>query len=565
MTSSPTDKIKTFKEVGFQAIGRLDLSPVQLGFPIVWDEDPFSDRNWMFQLHGWRMLDVFFNRMLPQDVDFIAQVMTDWQQFQSNSPDATPWFWYDMSTGLRASKIAALLMWSYEQTKPIPLVSEVLQCLISEHVAHLSNPKELNHGNHGLFQLNGLMALLHALNLTGRSLPQQSAATEFTVMHMKEILQSQLGNYGVHTEDSPDYHFFALAKIRQILDAPWWQRSDMDIIQATLHKAEVAKEWLVTPELRCPPVGDSTESIKLKCYDRLTEWPHEKLDDSLGAQLDGYGVVRSSPEVPVEQSHYLFFQGSFHTSGHKHADCLSFVWQERGRYRLWDSGKYGYQKGEWRDYFLSTRAHNTVEVDEKNFSRQKVDSYGSAVQRVSVCDGAWLLAGKVVHFRLLVTHQRFLYYRPGIGVEVLDVIFNNQCEQTRNFTWWWHLGPDSTCENLSLAGGRFVDSQGEKLELHVASTLGSPQEVNSCFGQEEPRLVGWFSPSYLKTQCSRTAYFKYNTQQPKFAVVSRWQLTESAEMLPALHVEHGEVTVRGRALYEALLSLSEPGMELREL
>ncbi|MCK7546200.1 heparinase II/III family protein [Marinobacter bryozoorum] len=545
---------------GFSALGRKDLPPHPFTLPFDWAANPFSDRNWMFQLHGWRVLDAFFNRMAPHDVAFIGKVMSDWWRFYQEDPEAMPWYWYDMSTGLRASKIAYLVHWCEEQSEMLPLAPEVLQGLVESHLDHLTNPEELNHGNHGLFQLNGLMALVEVMAKAGKTLPREEAAREFAVTHMREILKSQLGDEGVHTEDSPDYHFFALTKIRQILEAPWLQRDDMADIRTLCEKAEIAKEWLVTPTLHCPPVGDSAEALKLKRYARLREWPHQALSSSLAARLDGYGVVRSQPEVPLEQSHYLFFQGSFHTSDHKHADCLSFVWQEKGRYRLWDSGKYGYQKGEWRDYFLSTRAHNTLEVDGQNTSRQKRDAYGSAIQHVGACDDGWLLVGKVSHPRLKITHQRVLYYRPGTGVEVLDIIHNDQPQRPRDFRWWWHLGPNTTTLELSSAGACFEDaSDQQRLMLEVASTLESAPKARSHHGQQEPRLAGWFSPSYLETQPSQAVSFHFQTRQPRFAVVSRWSLGEQGAAA-SMRIEQGRLHVASSALYRALSELLEPGI-----
>lgn len=542
-------------------MGRHNLPPHPFSLPFDWAANPFSDRNWMFQLHGWRMLDAFFNRMAPNDVAFIGEVMSDWWRFYQADPEATPWYWYDMSTGLRASKIAYLVHWCEEQGEALPLAPDVLQGLVESHLDHLTNPVELNHGNHGLFQLNGLMALLEVMAQAGKPLPSEETAREFAVIHMREILKSQLGDEGVHTEDSPDYHFFALTKIRQILEAPWWQLDDMADIRTLCDKAEIAKEWLVTPTLHCPPVGDSAEAPKLKRYARLREWPHQALGSSLAARLDGYGVVRSQPEVPLEQSHYLFFQGSFHTSGHKHADCLSFVWQDKGRYRLWDSGKYGYQKGEWRDYFLSTRAHNTVEVDGQNTSRQKRDAYGSAIQHVGACDDGWLLVGKVAHGRLKMTHQRVLYYRPGAGVEVLDIIHNDQPQRPRDFRWWWHLGPDTTALELSSAGACFEDaSDQQRLTLEVASTLDSTPTARSHHGQQEPRFAGWFSPGYLETQPSQAVSFHFQTRQPRFAVVSRWNLGEQGSAATTLRIEQGRVHIASEPMCQALSELLEPGV-----
>ena len=542
-------------EVLFSPLGRSDLPVIGFNLPFDWSNDLFSDRNWMFQLHGWRMLDDFFNRIDPSDVQFICDVMADWWQFYKETPGSTPWFWYDMSTGLRASKIAHLLLWCENEGRPLPLAEDVLSGLVNEHVAHLTNPEELNHGNHGLTQLQGLMGLLDALAKTGRTLPNQSAATEFSVSNMRSILLSQLGEQGVHTEDAPDYHFFALTKIRQILESPWWQRDDMADIHALFDRADVAKEWLVTPSMHCPPVGDSAEAVKLKRHTRLGEWPHQVQDESMAAQLDGYGVVRSLPEVALADSHYLFFQGSFHSSGHKHADCLSFVWQEGNRYRLWDSGKYGYQKDDMRAYFQSTRAHNTLEIDGKDFSRSKADGYGSAIQEVAACAGGWLLSGKVFHKRLQVTHQRILFYRPGIGVDVLDKVVNHT-QAMRRYQLWWHLGEET---EVAVSGqSAKVLFQGEPdLVFSTASSVDCSPELSVFRGEEKPRLSGWISREYLKFQPSTCMSVGWESREPEQFFATFWRLASCPDVPPSFEVSPAGVKADDPKLSAKLAALLE--------
>lgn len=553
VVNNPDAAIQGLSSAGFVALGRKDLPHYPFSLPFDWAANPFSDRNWMFQLHGWRMLDAFFNRMAPDDVAFIGEVMSDWWRFYQADPDATPWYWYDMSTGLRASKIAYLVHWCEENGEVVPLAPGVLQCLVTEHVSHLTNPEELNHGNHGLSQLQGLMGLLDALAKTGRTLPNQSAATEFAVSNMRSILLSQLGEQGVHTEDAPDYHFFALSKIRQILDSPWWQRDDMADINALFDRAEVAKEWLVTPSMHCPPVGDSAEAAKLKRYSRLGEWPHQVQGESMAAWLDGYGVVRSLPEVALADSHYLFFQGSFHSSGHKHADCLSFVWQEGNRYRLWDSGKYGYQKDDMRAYFQSTRAHNTLEIDGKDFSRSKADGYGSAIQEVVACAGGWLLSGKVFHKRLQVTHQRILFYRPGIGVDVLDKVVNHT-EAMRRYQLWWHLGEET---EVAVSGqSAKVLFQGEPdLVFATASSVDCSPELSVFRGEEKPRLLGWISREYLKFEPSTCMSVSWESREPEQFFATCWRLASCPDVPPAFEVSPAGVKADDPELSAKLTAL----------
>jgi hypothetical protein len=51
-----------------------------------------------------------------------------------------------------------------------------------------------------------------------------------------------------------------------------------------------------------------------------------------------------------------------HLPAHAHADLLSYELMVAGCRIVVDSGVYEYTAGPWRDYFRSTRAHNTVEV-----------------------------------------------------------------------------------------------------------------------------------------------------------------------------------------------------------
>jgi hypothetical protein len=41
---------------GFTAMGRTDRKPVPFRLPFDWNGTDPDDRNWMFQLHAWRML-----------------------------------------------------------------------------------------------------------------------------------------------------------------------------------------------------------------------------------------------------------------------------------------------------------------------------------------------------------------------------------------------------------------------------------------------------------------------------------------------------------------------------
>ena len=165
----------------------------------------------MFQLHALRMLDPYLNRLRSEpdhsgSFSAILDIVADWYRDNVLKRDGR-WTWNDMSTGLRALKLAYVIHAARLCKVDLPS-PEMINRLVDLHVARLTDPKELSSGNHGLFQMNGLMALVGCSELPGAK-----RARAFAITQMTKLLTSQLGPEGVHTEDAPYYHFFARKKI----------------------------------------------------------------------------------------------------------------------------------------------------------------------------------------------------------------------------------------------------------------------------------------------------------------------------------------------------------------
>jgi hypothetical protein len=500
---NPGVEISEYMNKGFLPMGRKDLTRKLLRLPIEWGRDVFSDRNWMFQLHAWRMLDPFLQRFLPEDVDYISELVNDWSMCENavdHSGEEARWFWYDMSTGLRGLKLAyfSLMCQKNNVTHSIVGFNE----LVRAHIEKLADAENLNPGNHGLFQVNGLMALIYAWrHQHGFGF---DAERDYALKTMQTLLGEQLGAHGVHTEDSPEYHFFVTKKITGILSSPWWSNESLGSIPSLLAKSQIAKSWLVDPLLRCVPVGDSGSTGVLKEPGPLREWPHKTFAGSIAAVLDGYGVVRSTPETDSSESHFLFFQGGFHSNVHKHADCLSFVLQENGRNILIDSGKYGYKSDKYRGYFQSSYAHNTITVDRKSLSRVKRTPYGSAIfGDINYVSGYWVLKGYVEHTEAGYSHGRIVVYSPNLDLYVIDVLENKiKNRPRRSVELSWNF--DSRFF-VSGRGGRiqgFDSVSNENFMLTCASTKNDVDSQIYVGNEGEDGLRGWVSPSYLKYEPS---------------------------------------------------------------
>ncbi len=495
-------------EKGFVAHGRKDLPPLPFALPFDWAQDPFADSNWMFQLQAWRMLDPYLRRIArapAQAGDALADclaIVADWVRAEAEGT-AGPFAWYDMAVGIRAVKLA-LLAEGMRAAGTLPPEGLDLPALAERHMAELDDPARLSDNNHGLFQLHGLMALIAAF-------PGQPRAVErraFAAQEMAGLIGRQFGPLGVHTENSPCYHFFALERIEPMLDAPWWRLPEMAETRERLATARRAGLWLVDPAGRTPPIGDSSEGVRVRDFAGLRDWPHREQDGMLGAVLDGYGIVRSVPEAEPERASLLFLTASFQNRTHKHADCLSFIWQEGGRSILIDSGKYGYKRDGMRRYFVSPRAHNTVEIGGVRLSL--TEPYGSGLRRVAPAGTLWLVEAEAA--RGAFRHRRRLLYLPGRFVLALDRIAPGDdapeagAGKAPPVTSWWHFHPDlairraEAAEPAAAAIAR-LEGLGDGAAIEVVHLDNArDRKVETACGTPAPDLQGWVSRRYLETE-----------------------------------------------------------------
>ncbi|CAN6959370.1 heparinase II/III family protein [Psychrobacter okhotskensis] len=528
--SNKLQTVEKYEELGFRP--RKDVPPYKLSIPIDWLEDPYKDGNWMFQLNAWRMLDCYLIRGRTTDLNHVAEVMNDWINFEKvNNNSKNKWLWYDMSTGLRALKISFYIKICLERNIDHRIVD--IEYLISTHLKYLSDANELNAGNHGLFQLNGLKSLTYILQSYGHESFNLNALNQYSIENMNNLIATQLGNYGVHTEDSPAYHFFTHNKISNIVSSPWWS----DLPKRTLDVLELGervKSWLVFPNNKCVPIGDSETGKEFKNLRSLYEWPHIKHDKYLGAQIGGYSVVRSDDSVPNEKSSFMFFQASFHSQVHKHRDDLSFILQENGIDLLIDSGKYGYQPGKYRQYFLSTRAHNTIEVDSKNTSRVNENAYGSGiVHKPKYFKGFWLLRGKVNQNINEYIHERIVLYKPGEEVYVIDKVINNGAK--RSISQWWHF---DSCARLVVKDKNAV-LKINNMNIKITSETSNDNLIkfNSFRGYESGKtLIGWVSRHYLQYEPTSTLKLSTNLNN-SLIILTKFQINNASSVEDSIYLQ----------------------------
>ena len=460
---------------------RKGAEPIRVDPPIDWEMASSTDRNARMQLQGWTMFHPIMNAFdaapdRQMMLDFFFEVVGDWWRNYSGDADdivttRTPesYAWYDMSVGFRSLILAYFF-------NRIDLhgctMSGDQRLLLREtalkHVRHLRCPAVFYPNNHGIFQMHGLRALAET-----QVYSEADEDKRYAERNMSALVKLQFDNQGVHREHSPHYHFYASRVFRAVV-ASGWYGTETDLA-ATIRRARNVEPWLVDPDGRCVAVGDSIPTRQAGIVIPGEKSGEGRSEGLITSSFDGsgYSVARSPWNQPAEDSTYLFLTGGYHSRTHKHRDCLSFEWYHAGHKRVADSGKYGYWANEYRRYVLSSRAHNSVEVE--GFDILKLTPYGTAIESTEILeDGTYHGVGNLRY--PAVWHHRDLFMSTLGWIILVDQVEFNR---VRSATQWIHLasghtptpvvpaGPERTTR--SGQGTSFLGPDGRELHIECVS------------------------------------------------------------------------------------------------
>jgi len=246
---------------------------------------------------------------------------------------------------------------------------------------------------------------------------------------------------GGHFERSPMYHCMILEDCLDLLNITYYQTHAKfakfkELLILTCSRMIRFLSGILHPDGDIPLFNDSAFGIELP-PDRLLGYasslipiPDKITEDSCRSfSASGYFVISPNPNDrmiidcgPI---------GPEYQPGHAHCDTLSYELALNGRRIIVDSGVYDYRKGPMRDYVRSTKAHNTVSVDQKDQSeiwgafrvaRRAVPIYGvldklttGEIRFRGAHDGYKRLPGNVVH-------ERCVKYQDHMGWTVIDSI-----------------------------------------------------------------------------------------------------------------------------------------------
>lgn len=425
-------------------------------------------------------------------VEGALRIVDDWHRYHIEQRRSSYYGWGDMATGIRAMKLAWFLDKALRGAIEVdgPRRSRLLS-LADRHAQVLRQEGFIAEGNHGLFQTHGLLALCRTLP----HLANCQDAVAYAERATERLLRTQFTEEGGHREHSPAYHMFVADIVKRMLRSGWYD--DFTGVRALVARIESNRVWMYHPNGEGVLVGDSEreagqvrfpagtvgcdvgESVPLDCY-RLKV-----------LRETGYAIARSDWAVLVESSSMLFLTAAFHSSIHKHADDLSFELFDHGELILTDTGKYKYDNDPWRDFAVSSRAHNTLEINGTSSSILPENAYGSGLLTAVLNNGRYRFIAEAPQADTGRTHRRHLYYAPRRSLLVIDEVDG---PEPTSVTQWFHFSPQVDVSPADV-DGRFVALLSSGRQVHVERVdAGCPGTLYR--GLSSPFIQGWTSTSY---------------------------------------------------------------------
>lgn len=485
--------------------------PASMGFRIPinvipdWSKYRSQSRSIRYKIHAWDMLDVLLrvDSLNPkiETLKLATDIADDWIVKHIISTQQDDFAWYDMAVGQRATKLSYMI----RRLIQINADSDLILRFILAAQIHFSELMDIEriatHSNHGLFQIAGLISLSQNLPWMLKS----EQATEFGESVLKQMLEEHFSEDGLHLEHSPEYHLFMAIHLSFLNDSGWLS-NEFGSLSDLIENVSNAAGWMATPEMKVIPLGDTANNAEMSKL-----WPQSNLNFILGTKLfEKGGLLINNSASQLGLNSQLIFSAQFHSRQHKQADNLNVLYYQNGRPLLVDSGTFTYQyDAKERLYCESTRAHNTIEIDNLNHSRYRHDSYGSGIKFLATAGDIIISEGLINHTRLIsskipnnevkgtdaipvkIQHRRIIVERPEHFLAVIDQLNSNEAHE---YTAWYHLHPDLILGKLTQTRLKVSSQEGAILcQIQSYDSDSSSLNYQQIRGQTEPELQGWFS------------------------------------------------------------------------
>lgn len=486
--------------------------------PPAWDTPADAGRTEAMYRHSLRWLEPVI-KVAQADDDAQAwqlacAVVESWIRDNATPPRRSTQAWHDHGVSIRVR----ILCWMFElyrrRDDADPALLRLIVASVHQHAVYLADDATYAPRSNHALEANGSLL---AVCVTLPELRDTAMWSAHALRRLDDYTAHAFTDDGFSKEQSPRYHFFILRRLAALvsfltavgLAVPEGVRTRLD-------QATAVWPWLLRDDGSMPRVGDTNEpdlgQWRSALADTITMAPPPAAPstqpnprtDRAGMLVSfdaGYAIMRGAPprdDTATDTEHaddtHVLFKCNYFDFPHFHHDGLSFVFYADGREWLIDPGPHSYEYARWeRRYLVSSSAHNVVEVDEP-FALHPVELV--AVQRDD--DGDRVSAR---HHLPGAVHDRTVTHRPGMGVDVVDVVTVTD-GATHRIRQLFHAAADLT---VAADGDtvRLTTTDGRRCVV----THHGPGAWEIVRGRREPEVLGWWSPRSLEVAPTTTCVF----------------------------------------------------------
>ncbi|MBM7571374.1 heparinase II/III family protein [Aquibacillus albus] len=259
-------------------------------------------------------------------------------------------------------------------------------------------------------------------------------------------LMEQILEDGMHFELSPMYHKIILEDLIKIT---YWLK-DEEIYDDLIFYIQKMIDVTYSFEKgfgKTPAFNDSADGVS-KDFKALLETCSKY-----------FGLVPVTKTIFEESGFYIIKDSNkklildtgeicpTYLPAHGHCDALSFELSIKGVPFIVNSGTYQYENGQWRDYFRSTKAHNTISISDQEQS-QFWGSFRVAkrINKVSrkqfLYKNIQFYAGSYVSYTG-DQHKRYIGYLDENTIIILDYVNDHMKDNIKSYL---HFAPETRVE-----------------------------------------------------------------------------------------------------------------------
>ncbi len=467
--------------------------------------------------------------------DYLLQaqkILESWLAYKNDYANQNPFLWYDHGTALRSETLIYYALVMQKAGKADEAFRQTINNLLTEHAEFLANAQNYtaNH-NHGIFQDRALIYIAYFLD---------NKKSEEWLALAKERLNSQhdyaFNIENVHVENSPGYAYGVMELFLDISNfLSQFDDSYGEDLHADIYGSAEFMSWMVKPNGTIAEIGDtnSIPDYEAAHSKDLSQYGNKHLiyASTLGASgeqpdsnsciypVSGYYFSRSSwSSENFPDSTWCMFKAGYSSKTHKHADDCSFMLYSKGYDIFVDPGWYNYVSGDkYRDYFVSSNAHNTVIADGKTYSPTAENSTKTGILEASLTDEYDYVLGFNSMYKGVEIDRHF--YCLGDAIILYDDI---EAEEEHEYSQLFQLS--ESVEILSHSDTEVILALADTGYTVRIRQIGAPPNLDIISGSDETdyghisRTMGLLdTTTTLKfdMQCSSGSYITVITIEDK--------------------------------------------------